>query len=397
MPTPVEAVTAPDPYPYYAALAAERPFHFDDALGAWVACDAAAVADVLGEPACRVRPPAEPVPAGILGTAAGDVFGALVRMTDGDLQRRLKRVVTEALGAVDADRAAALTVEAARRAVAAAPEPASRPALDALMFQVPAQVVAALCGLDQGADRRAAELTGQFVLCLPAAADPAQQAAAARAAAELLTLMGPGLDDRDDGLLGDLLRAARREDWSETAPLLANAVGFLSQTYDATAGLIGNTLLALARESRAGRPAPAGGAALTAFVREVARHDSPVHNTRRFAARDFAYGDARVAAGQSVLVLLAAANRDPAANPDPDEFRPGRDKPALFTFGSAAHQCPGERLAVAVAAAAVAEALDAGLDPAALPAAPAYRPSANVRVPVLYADPGASAPDGGRG
>ncbi|MFE2246392.1 hypothetical protein ACFXC2_06350, partial [Streptomyces lavendulae] len=81
--TPVEAVRLPDPYPFYARLVAERPFAFDEALGAWVAADAAAVRAVLGSGVLRVRPVAEPVPAGLAGTAAGEVFGQLVRMTDG--------------------------------------------------------------------------------------------------------------------------------------------------------------------------------------------------------------------------------------------------------------------------------------------------------------------------
>ena len=88
--SPITAVTAPDPYPYYAALVARRPFGFDDDLGLWVAAGADAVSAVLADSALVVRPPAEPVPAGLVGTAAGDVFGRLVRMTDGPLQQRLR-------------------------------------------------------------------------------------------------------------------------------------------------------------------------------------------------------------------------------------------------------------------------------------------------------------------
>src|SRR5262249_57507289 len=66
---PIAAVTHSDPYPYYAQLVATRPFHRDDTLGLWVACSAAAVTDVLGHPACRVRPPSEPVPRPLPGSA----------------------------------------------------------------------------------------------------------------------------------------------------------------------------------------------------------------------------------------------------------------------------------------------------------------------------------------
>jgi cytochrome P450 len=369
---PVTAVTQPEPYPYYAELVSQRPSFFDEELNALVLSSAGLVRSALAEPMLRVRPVAEPVPAGIVGTAAGAVFGQLVRMTDGPLQQRLKGIVCAALGSVDEVRVRQL----AGRTTDAILEQAG--SLDDLLFQLPARVVAGLCGLTDGAEAEAARLIGDFVLCLPATATAEQQAAAAAAAERLQELMAAQLADGSSGLLAELVRAARRADWSQTAPLLANAVGFLSQTYDATAALIGNTLVALGREN--GRREGVPTAELGAFVREVARHDPPVHNTRRFAAASVAIGGQQVQPGQSVLVLLAAANRDPVANQDPAEFRPDRGSPTMFTFGSAGHRCPGEQLAVGIATGAVARLLAAGLDPAALRRT-GYRPSGNIRCP----------------
>ncbi len=84
MSSPLQAVTDPDPYPYYATLVAERPLYHDDELKLWVASGAEAVEQLLRSPACRVRPPGVPVPPGIAGSAAGEVFGGLVRMCDGE-------------------------------------------------------------------------------------------------------------------------------------------------------------------------------------------------------------------------------------------------------------------------------------------------------------------------
>lgn len=367
--SPVDAVRASDPYPYYASLVAERPFAFDDDLGLWVAAGARATTTVLTDPALRVRPPEAPVPPGIVGTPAGDVFGDLVRMTDGEPHDRLKEVVTAALGRVDHATVSKLAADRAART----------DRLDELMFDVPAQVVAALCGLDDGHSAEAARLVGDFVRCLPATATPEDLTAAAEAAAALRDLMGPALDRRSNSLLGDLVRAAERAGRHETAPLLANGIGFLSQTYDATAGLIGNTLLALAR-----RPAPAD---LTAFVNEVVRHDAPVHNTRRFAVAPFRFGDTEVAAGQSVLAVVAAANRDPEVNPDPHEFRTDRADPVVFTFGAGPHGCPGQALAVAITVGVLDEWLTNGFDPAGLPDQVTYRPLPNIRIPDLPPKP----------
>jgi cytochrome P450 len=362
---PVSAVIQPDPYPYYADLVSGRPGYFDDELNAVVLSSAALVGMALAEPALRVRPAAEPVPAGIVDTAAGEVFSQLVRMTDGTPQRRLKAIVSSALGTVDEESVRQL---AARTAGAMLEDSGS---LADVLFQLPARVVAGLCGLTDGADAEAARLIGEFVLCLSATADQVQLAAAAAAAGRLQELMASRLTEDSDSLLGELVRAARRADWTQTAPLLANAVGLLSQTYDATAALIANTLVALDRE---GSPT----ASLAGFVREVARHDSPVHNTRRFATTALTIGDQSVPPGGCVLVLLAAANRDPAANPAPAEFQPDRQGVQLFTFGAAGHGCPGERLAVGIATAAVEQLLAAGLDPSTLSRS-GYRPSGNIR------------------
>lgn len=374
--SPLEAVGHPDPYPYYASLVAERPLYFDESLQLWVASQAEVVAAILGDPGCRVRPSSEPVPRGIDGSPAGEVFGSLVRMTDGDVQQRLKRIVVAALGQVEHEVVATVSAQRARRALARA----KAVPFDELMFAIPAQVVAFLCGLDEGAADAAVPLIGEFVQCIPASANAAQQTAAARSASRLQEMMGPLLTERTDGLLGALVRAAGRADWHETAPLLANGIGFLSQTYDATAGLIGNTLIALSRGAVQDRWSATD---LERIVLEVARHDAPVQNTRRFAAVPFRHGAAQVETGQAILLLLAAANRDPVVNANPHEFRMDRAGPVLFTFGTAAHRCPGEILAVTIATAVLSELLVTGFDPADLPTEVAYRPSANARIPIL--------------
>lgn len=91
-------------------------------------------------------------------------------------------------------------------------------------------------------------------------------------------------------------------------------------------------------------------------------------------------------AGDAILVVLAAANRDPAANPDPARFDAARKRPWSFAFGAGAHACPGSALAVAIAASGVTQLLLTGLAPARLEGAIAYRASPNARVPMFAAD-----------
>ncbi|AJC61577.1 cytochrome P450 [Streptomyces sp. 769] len=352
------AATHPDPYPFYADLVAERPFGRDADSGLWVAAGAAAVSEVLADPVLRVRPSAEPVPRGIVGTPAGDVFGELVRMTDGAAQAQRRRSLIAALDTVTEEQVVALAGEQAARATG----------WWDLQFGVPVRVVAALLGAGGDVPVEAARLIGDFVRCIPASATAEDQAAAAVAAGRLLDLLGLHLRAGGGGLLGALVRLSARDGWPQPAPLLANVIGLLSQTYDATAGLVGNTLLALARH---GRPDD-----LAAFVAEVVRHDAPIQNTRRFAAGDTTVAGHHVPAGSTIVLLLAAANRDPLANPDPHAFRPGRADPQVFTFGRGAHRCPGRALATAITV-GVASTVTAA------PVHEGHHPSFNARIPVL--------------
>ena len=375
-PDPVAAVTHPDPYPYYAELLRHRPFGRDEALGLWVAAGAEAATAVLASPACRVRPPAEPVPTALLGGALGDLFGRLVRMTDGDAQARAKRAVTAAL-ALPAE---AVMAEAERRAAALA---ADRDGLDDLLFALPMHGVAALLGF--AADRLPG-IAGRMRDIVAAMAPGASAEAVARgheAAAAMVALTEELIASPGSGLARRLHEAAEREGGIDPAAVTANAVGFLVQTRDATAGLLGNAIAALGARPELRRRAKADRKLLPGLVQEVLRCDPPAQNTRRFVAADTEIAGRPLRAGDAILVVLAAANRDPALNPDPDRFDPDRPDRRQLSFGHGRHACPGDAIAAAIAVAGIDALLDR-LPEADWPERPTgYRPSPNVRIPVF--------------
>ena len=361
----LQAAASPDPYSLYEQLV-PRGLFYDEDIEVWVAASAAAVTEVLTADGLGVRPLATPVPPGLIGTPAGAVFGRLVRMTDGSFQSRVKPLVTAALSAADTTRAAEVATRRAKRILA----DGGSDMLFRLMFEVSPSVVGELAGLP--AELELAGLVQAFIGCIPPTAGPTELAAASPAAAQLSELLEPLLDPQQPGLGGQLRRAADGADYRDNAVLVANAIGMMGQSYDATAGLIGNTLLSLGNTGAAIGPE---------YLLEVARHDSPIQNTRRFAHTDMELCGQRISAGQPVLALLGAANRDPAANPDPNRFNPGRPEPRLFTFGAGSHACPGRLLAVVIATAVVQAAMTAGVS---VPQqAESYLPLANARIPQL--------------
>ncbi len=370
MPTDaVAAVTHADPYPYYADLVARRPLDRDERLGLWVASSAEVVTAVLTDARCRVRPAAEPVPRALVDAPAGEIFRRLVRQNDGAHHAALKPAITATLDALSPARVNAASRACARTLVTMLRPQTSGAALDEFIVALAPTVVAALLGVAEDARPDVVEWTRAFVGGIAPGATPAAVAGGHAAASRLLDL-GRGLVS-PDGLVGALASHA-----GATDAVIANALGFLSQSYDATAGLIGNALVALARH-----PVLADAARLPDVVREVVRHDAPVQNTRRFVAEDATIGGHAMKEGDVILVVLAAANRDAAANPDPARFDVERRAPRTFTFGVGPHACPGALLASTIAIAGVAALLEAGVTLERLADGVAYRPSANARVP----------------
>jgi cytochrome P450 len=371
---PVAAVTHPDPYPYYAGLVAHRPLYRDESLGLWVASSAAAVTGVLTNDRCRVRPTAEPIPVALVGSTAGEIFRHLVRMNDGAAHGPMKRAVSRTLESLDIGQVATVGRERARALVEDMAPHADSTHLTDFAFRLTAEVVATLLGATADALPSVARWTDDFVRCLAPGVGAEQLQRGATAAGHLLE---SGRSWKTGHGLGAALHHHAHGDGDA---IVANAIGFLSQSYDATAGLIGNTLLALARHPDLRRAVPA-------VVLEVLRHDPPVHNTRRFVANDGDVAGVQMKAGDAVLVVLAAANHDPAVNPDPADFDVTRAAPTVFTFGIGPHACPGAMLATTIAAAGVHQLVASGVPFDELAATVRYRPSLNTRIP-LFGRPG---------
>jgi cytochrome P450 len=106
-----------------------------------------------------------------------------------------------------------------------------------------------------------------------------------------------------------------------------------------------------------------------------------VQNTRRYLQTDGAVAGQPMRAGDTILLVLAAANRD-------------RTGAGHLTLGAQAHACPGGPLARGIAAAGLWALLEADLPWARLLAGLRYRPSANTRIPLFAASANAAVPTG---
>jgi cytochrome P450 len=167
----------------------------------------------------------------------------------------------------------------------------------------------------------------------------AAEAAAAFSAYLACILRARRTAPRDD-LLTHLL-AVSGEGGLTPEEVVATAILLLNAGHEATVHTIGNGAAGLIRAGLW------GGEITDGAVEEVLRHDPPLHLFTRYASEDVEIFGHHFARGDRVGLLLAAANRDPAAFPDPARFDPTRYPGAApsVSFGAGLHFCLGAPLA----------------------------------------------------
>jgi cytochrome P450 len=128
--------------------------------------------------------------------------------------------------------------------------------------------------------------------------------------------------------------------------LLSLAFLILFAGYENTVQLIGNAVLALLTHPEQLAALRADRALLPAAVEELMRFDTPAPLAiRRFPLEDVAFGDVTVRAGETVLLSLASANRDPDRFPGPDRLALDRAAHGHVSLGHGLHYCLGAPLA----------------------------------------------------
>lgn len=386
--TILNAACHPDPYPYYASLREGPALVFDAELTCWIASRAAVVQEVLESPACVVRPVAEAVPRNIAGGTAGEVFSNLIRMNEGQAHALPKQVIQSSLRKLDLSGIAAYTHQHATRLISKY-DVRTGNGLTPYLFDLPVHVMGSVLGFEEDALPALASWMADFVRCLSPLSTAEQIDAAHIAAKALQNSFRQLLQDsraKPEGFLADLQSEATQCGWQHADGILSNLIGLLSQTYEATAGLAGNSLTALQAHPALLKNLSEDGADLPqklhSLVTEVARYDAPVQNTRRFVNGACEIAGQSLQAGDVIVVLLAAANRDAVVNADPDILQLNRPNRKVFTYGQGRHACPGQHIAEQIAGLCLHHLLSIpAFDFSTL--SWTYRPSLNGRIPLF--------------
>ncbi len=214
-------------------------------------------------------------------------------------------------------------------------------------YPIPALVMAEFIGIpaaDLAWYRERVERIDEFLDV--AGKTPQRLAAANTAAQELRVFYRELLAHRRrtpaDDLLSGLVEALDAGGVELTEEeLVSNLIVLFNASFVTTVYMFSNGLPLLLAHPEVVAALPADETLAQGCVDEVLRLESPVHFLARAAPEDTVLGGVPVARDDNVLIIIGAANRDPARFPDPDAFDPTRPGPPSLAFGVGLHFCLG--------------------------------------------------------
>ncbi len=361
-PSPPQAPADPtrdlidDPYAVYARMRETGPVRRiagPDGLPVWIVTRYDDVRQALADPRLSLDK-RHSLPGNYRGFALPPALDANLLNMDPPDHTRIRRFVTQAFTA----RRTETLREPIRRTAdelldAIAPD-GQADLIASYAAPLPITVICELLGVPAGHRRDFREWTDALV-----APDPTRPEAMKQAVGGMLGfftgLLAHKRAEPGDDLLSALIAARdRRADTTDDATedrlsedeLMSLAFLILFAGYENTVQLIGNATLALLRHPDQLAALRADPGRTAAAVEELVRYDGPaLLAIRRFPVEDLVIGGVTVPAGETVLLSLASANRDPHRFPDADRLDLDRDTAGHLALGHGIHYCLGAPLA----------------------------------------------------
>jgi cytochrome P450 len=393
-------ISTVDPYPAYRTLREQHPVCWDSDLDAFLVSSYAEASVVLRGPGWSSDPNRNPALAARFDRAE---FGTQALATtlltmDPPDHTRLRRLLAPAFTPRAIDALHPRITAVVRSALADLDKANEIDIIADIGYPIPLAVMCELLDVDiEGAQLLRTEtpkLVGMLEFDPDEEAILAAEEATASIALHLLPILGdrrhrPGgdlasqllcLEDnglRDNGLEGDGFE--NNGDALALDEVLATCILLLTAGHETTANLIGNGVLTLMEHPDQLHLLQRDPALIKPAIEEILRFECPAKIVGRTNVIDRQLGGHTIRAGQRVLVLLGAANRDPKQFRDPECFDITRTPAPHLAFGAGPHFCLGAALSRAEAQETMRQLLPLLTKWRLAPGAPAWRVSDTFR------------------
>jgi len=341
---------AENPYPAYRTAREKAPVQWSERVGAHLILSHEHAAAVMRSKDWSSDPRNNPqLLASLEEAGAAEVLGRSLLTSDPPAHTRLRGAVNRFF--------TPRAVRGIHDRVAAIVDSALTPLLEGepielmgeLAYPIPLAVIAELFDVGlEGAEVLGAETP---MLARGLELDPAAEereeigAAAMRVMLFLVPIVAQRKVHPGNDLLSALIHPPDGGVALEDDEVIAMCLLLLAAGHETTANLIGNGVIALfERPDQLAWLARHPEHSLQA-VDELLRYDSPVQVASRVARADLVLGGVEIRKGEQALVVLGAANRDPAHHLDPDRLDLKRSGTSHLAFGIGPHFCVGAGLA----------------------------------------------------
>ncbi len=333
-----------DPYPHYADLRAADPVHWSEKLRAWVLFRHDDVATALRDDAH---------------------FSADRRRASRAARPGPPQAAEPNLRTVSSDPPDCLAVRAMLNAALVPRVRAIAPRIDAIVEELladligrtevdlvgdfahalPIRVIAELLEVPEAERGRFQELSGTIARGMDRFYGGDDASSGLREiGAYFVGLVGERTDTPGDDLVRRLLRAEHEGNRLAPLEVVATCAALVFGGNETTVNLIANGTLALLRHPAELERLRADPSLAVAAVEELLRYDTPPQFISRVVAAPSELRGKALRPGDTVLLGIGPANRDPAVFAEPDRLDLTRAPNPHVGFGLGTHFCPGAQL-----------------------------------------------------
>jgi cytochrome P450 len=267
---------------------------------------------------------------------------------DGDDHRRLRRLVSKVFTPRIVERLRPRIQEIADTLIDRVSTDGEMELVSAFAFPLPITVIAELLGVPVADRERFREWSAAMVSPALAAAELEQADASLTAFVDYLrVLFGERRHEPGQDLVSALVAVEDGGDTLSEEELSSMVALLIVAGHETTVSLIGNATLALLTNPEQRTALERDPALLPRAIEELIRYDGPVERTLvRWAAVDVELRGEKIRRGDSVIVILGAADRDPERFEEPDRLDLAAERETRHLgFGRGPHFCLGAPLA----------------------------------------------------